>query len=140
MKHFPLVLVVFSLLTAPLGMPVTANAWSGGFHGGPPFPHGSFHGGFHGGPPFPHGHFHDGHFHNGGCCFFGGFAAGVFTGAVVGAAVAPAYAYPAPVYPYPAPAYAPPPPPTYWYYCRSLEAYYPYVPSCPEPWVPVLAQ
>ena len=134
MKHILAALVVFSLVTAPLVMPTTANAWNGGFHGRPPFPHGQFHGGS------PHGHFHSGHFHNGGCCFFGGFAAGVFTGAVVGAALAPAYAYPAaPVYAYPAPVYAPPPP-TYWYYCRSLGAYYPYVPNCPEPWVPVLAQ
>jgi hypothetical protein len=36
--------------------------------------------------------------------------------------------------------YAAPPPPVYWYYCRSLGAYYPYVPSCPEAWVPVPAQ
>ena len=25
----------------------------------------------------------------------------------------------------------------YWYYCESAEAYYPRVPSCPEPWVKV---
>jgi len=25
----------------------------------------------------------------------------------------------------------------YWYYCQSAGAYYPAVPSCPEPWVPV---
>jgi len=31
-------------------------------------------------------------------------------------------------------------PPVYWYYCRSYGAYYPSVPSCPEPWVPVPAQ
>lgn len=47
--------------------------------------------------------------------------------------------------------YYPPPPvvvqeppvyvqrPVYWYYCRSAQAYYPYVSSCPEPWVPVPA-
>jgi hypothetical protein len=46
--------------------------------------------------------------------------------------------------------YAPPPaveaPPVYvepgsayWYYCPSAGAYYPSVPSCPEPWVPVPA-
>ena len=29
-----------------------------------------------------------------------------------------------------------PAPPTYWY-CPSAGAYYPDVPSCPEPWVPV---
>src|SRR5262249_24509765 len=110
MKHILLALVVFSLATAPLALPATANAWNGGFHGG---------------PPCLQGHFPDGHFHHDGCCFLGGFAAGVFTGAVLGAAFAPAYAYPAPVYAYPAPVYAAPPPPTYWYYCRSLGAYYP---------------
>lgn len=53
----------------------------------------------------------------------------------------PYWAYP------PAPpviAQAPPvyvePAPTYWYYCSSLGAYYPYVASCPEPWVQVLAR
>src|SRR6266536_3004656 len=40
-------------------------------------------------------------------------------------------AYPAPGYGYIAP------PPTYWYFCPSYGAYYPDVPSCPEPWVPV---
>jgi hypothetical protein len=63
-------------VAAPLVIPVTANAWDGGFHRG--------------GHPF-----HPGHFHHGGCCFFGGFAAGVLTGAVLGSAVAPVYAYPA---------------------------------------------
>lgn len=67
------------------------------------------------------------------------------------------YFYPAPVYPYPDP-YTPPvvvvnqqpapapvtaqaqPPLQYWYYCDSLKAYYPYVPSCPETWRTVPAQ
>ncbi len=53
-----------------------------------------------------------------------------------------------PVYPYwnyPAWSYAPPmvvePPvyiqqqPTYWYYCPSANAYYPYVQTCPESWI-----
>jgi hypothetical protein len=39
-----------------------------------------------------------------------------------------------------APAFVYAAPPAYWYYCRSYGAYYPYVPSCPEPWVPVPAQ
>jgi len=29
--------------------------------------------------------------------------------------------------------------PTYWYYCPSAEAYYPYVTYCPDAWVPVPA-
>jgi hypothetical protein len=57
------------------------------------------------------------------------------------------YFYDAPVYPYPlfvadyywdaqpavAPAYAP----GYWYWCSAAGAYYPYVQSCPVPWMPV---
>ena len=42
---------------------------------------------------------------------------------------------------YPAPGYAyTPPPPAYWYFCPSYGAYYPHVPRCPAPWVPVLAR
>jgi len=48
----------------------------------------------------------------------------------------PYYYSPAYVYP-PAYAYAAP---DYWYYCPSYGAYYPNVPSCPVPWVPVPAQ
>ena len=53
----------------------------------------------------------------------------------------PWWAYPAPV----SPVVVEPPvyvqkSPAYWYYCPSLQAYYPYVASCPEPWVPVPAQ
>jgi len=29
--------------------------------------------------------------------------------------------------------------PDYWYYCQSAGAYYPYVGTCPEGWVPVPA-
>ena len=36
---------------------------------------------------------------------------------------------------------SPPSPPTqtssYWYFCPTARAYYPYVQSCPEPWLPV---
>lgn len=35
---------------------------------------------------------------------------------------------------------APPPQPSYWYYCRSSNAYYPYVKDCPEGWEQVLPQ
>jgi hypothetical protein len=84
-----------------------------GFHGG-----GGFHGGFQGHPGF-HGHsgFHHG-FHGHG-----------FVG------VAPFYWW-GPGY-----AYAPydPATPGYWYYCPSAQAYYPYVQTCPESWVPVPA-
>ena len=70
---------------------------------------------------------------------------GVFVGVapfVVGGAIAygapyyydPGYAYADPGYAYSAPA------PSYWYYCPSAGGYYPDVPSCPEPWVPVPTQ
>lgn len=49
--------------------------------------------------------------------------------------VAPFFAAPFVV----APAFLYAPPPVYWYYCPSYGAYYPYVPSCPEPWVPIPA-
>jgi hypothetical protein len=82
---------------------------------------------------------------------------------VVGPATGAAlwYSYANPVYPYPDP-YAPPttvvidtpaapPPVTYqaaplpaqpanWYYCESRQNYYPYVPTCPEPWKSVPAK
>jgi hypothetical protein len=48
--------------------------------------------------------------------------------------------YPAAVYPYPDP-YVPPAvaqaPSAAWYYCRSQNAYYPYITTCPEGWQPV---
>jgi hypothetical protein len=73
--------------------------------------------------------------------FHRGGHARVFVG-VTPFVVGPAYAYgwaPAPVEPYAPPAYAAPPP-SYWYYCPSAGAYYPDVPACPEPWVPVPSQ
>jgi Spy/CpxP family protein refolding chaperone len=44
---------------------------------------------------------------------------------------------PPPAFAPPPPVYDVPPPQTFWYYCQSLGAYYPYTPSCPEPWVVV---
>ena len=51
----------------------------------------------------------------------------------------PYYAYPpAAVIIEPPPVYVEPPPPTaYCYYCSSAQAYYPTVPTCPEPWIKV---
>ncbi len=55
------------------------------------------------------------------------------------------YSYPAAVYPYPDP-YVPPmvvtqgPASQYWYYCASVNAYYPYVAGCPEGWKQVVPQ
>jgi len=86
------------------------------------------------------GGFHHG-FHHGRCCFFGGFALGLGVGALATAPLwypAYAYSYPYPVYAAPpAPTY-PAPPPSYWYYCRNPEGYYPYVPQCPGGWMTVV--
>lgn len=61
-----------------------------------------------------------------------------FVGAVAVAPLlmaAPRYYYSQP------PVYvAPPPRPAYWYYCPALNAYYPYVQECPDPWQPVVPQ
>jgi hypothetical protein len=118
------------------------NGGHGGFSGGHSVSgaHSSGHSGWapHGGGWAPHGggwgggwHHHD-HDH-----FFGGWSIG--------------FGWPywdpwwnwdypyyyAPTYPaYVAPN-AVPLPPSYWYYCPSARAYYPYVSQCPEPWVPV---
>src|SRR5262245_46705486 len=71
------------------------------------------------------------------------------------------YPYPYYPYPYPYPAYPPayvpppvaepqsyiqqvpaiesaPPAPSYWYYCESAKAYYPYVKECPDGWMTVV--
>ena len=53
------------------------------------------------------------------------------------------YFYPAPVYPYPDPATPPTvvtQEPQYWYYCASVQTYYPYVITCPEGWMQVVPQ
>ena len=95
------------------------------------------HGGFQGHHvAVPRQHFVAGHqqFHRGG---YGRVFVGV-TPFVVG----PAYAYgwaSAPVEPYEPPVYTAPPP-SYWYYCQSAGGYYPDVPACAEPWVPVPTQ
>ena len=85
------------------------------------------HDGFHGAPPFPG---HPGAFEHHGPDGHREFHRDVHGRIVIG--VGPWF-YWAP------PAYAYAPAPTYWYYCPSAGAYYPYVASCPEPWVPVLA-
>jgi hypothetical protein len=64
----------------------------------------------------------------------------VFIGAAPLFLWGPSYIYtPPPVVAAP-PVYVQPESNGYWYYCRSAGAYYPYVPTCPEPWVPVPAR
>lgn len=102
-----------------------------------------------------HGHFHG---HGGGRFVVGfGFGVGPWWGPYPwgGYPYYPYYPYPYPPYAYgqpsavmqeppvyvqqqPAPARpAAPTPQNYWYYCPSMSAYYPSVPSCAEPWVKV---
>ena len=87
------------------------------------------HRGFQGQPAFQGRQGFEGHreFHQGG-------RGRVFVG-VAPLFVGPAYAYDPGDVDSP-PAYSAPAPPAYWY-CPSAGAYYPDVPSCPEPWVPV---
>lgn len=99
--------------------PAVAMRGGGQFHGG----------GGHG--HFAHRHFGHRHF---------GVRTHVFLG------FGPAFWWP-PAYPWyaepvavPYPVYAEPtvPATTYWYYCPSARAYYPAVPTCPEPWLTVV--
>jgi len=79
---------------------------------------------------------------------------GVRTRVFVGVGAGPAFWWgpPYPYWGYYPPAYYYPPPPvvvqappvyveqptqSYWYYCRSANAYYPNVQSCPEAWLKV---
>jgi len=124
-----LVKALVVLLAALLSVPALAGrVGSGGRSGG--FSHSGAH--FSGGRHFaPGGHFVGGH-------FFRPRHVAVFLGVGI-----PFYAYyPPPLpyyYDYP-PAYYPqvaPPQQGYWYFCRSANAYYPYVQQCPEGWQPV---
>jgi len=134
--------VVLGLTTgaqaAPVGGHSAGVAGHPGFSGHGPAGHPGL-GGVQGGPPraaaFPghpgefHGHqdFHDhAHFHG---HAFVGVAPFVF---------APGFVYEPPVVIPPQPEYVPGSD-GYWYYCQSAGAYYPNVPSCPEPWIPVPA-
>jgi len=114
-----------------------AAAGAHGFAGGQPAAHAAGHGGFQGHlAAAPRQHFVAGHQQ-----FYRGGYGRVFVG-VAPFVVGPAYAYgwaSAPVQPYEAPVYTAPPP-SYWYYCPSAGGYYPDVPACPEPWVPVPSQ
>jgi len=121
-----------------------AAAGGHGLAGGQPAAHAAGRGGFQGHPgaspgrPFVFGHQQ---FHRGGREFHRGDRGRVFVG-VTPFFVGPAYAYgyaAAPVESYEPPVYTVPPPP-YWYYCQSAGGYYPDVPACAEPWVPVPTQ
>lgn len=129
MKRLSAILaIVLSLVLggAAVGQAAGRGGHGGGSHGGGGVHGGGFHGGhgggFHGHPGAFHGHPH--------------FRGRGFIG------VAPFYWGPGYVYPpvvEAPPVYTQPTTGGYWYYCQSAGAYYPTVPSCPEPWVPVPA-
>jgi hypothetical protein len=75
-----------------------------------------------------HGHGFHGHRHH----HHHGFHGRAFIG------VSPFFGAPGYIYA-PPPVYVTPRPPGYWYFCRSAQAYYPYVTACPEGWIPVPA-
>jgi len=123
--------MLFGALTASGAL---AGRGGGGHSGG--------HGGGHGGG-------HSGHFAShfvGGSHFSPQFRTSVFIGATLAAPFY--YYYPPPYYYYPDPAVGPsaptyveqysgqiaPPQSSYWYYCSSSNAYYPYVRDCPGGW------
>jgi hypothetical protein len=114
-----------------LGLTTAAQAAPGPGHGAGPAMHPGF-GGPHRAAGFPdrpgefHGHpgeFHDHRFH--GRAFVG----------VAPFVYAPGFIYEPPVVAAP-PEYVPGAD-GYWYYCQSAGGYYPTVPSCAEPWIPV---
>src|SRR5262245_16948488 len=114
--------VVLGLTGAAQAAPVGGHGAGPAGHSGFAGPHGGPHraGDFHGHPGFhDHPRFH-GH-------AFVGVAPFVY---------APGFIYEPPVVVAPQPEYVPGSD-GYWYYCQSAGAYYPNVPSCPEPWVPV---
>jgi len=89
----------------------------------------SAHPGAHGGRPAGRGH------------YVPRFRPGVFIGAPL------LYYYPAPIMAPTAPTYieqypgqSAPDQSSYWFYCASLNGYYPYVSDCPEGWQPVAPQ
>ena len=114
--------LILAAATPGIALAAAGGHGGGGFHGGS-----SAHSGFRGhvGHPGFVGHpghrfvGHHGFFRGGGFVVVPGF--GFYGG------------YPYPYYDGTA-AY-----PDYWYYCQSAGGYYPYVSTCPEPWVPVPA-
>jgi hypothetical protein len=143
--------VLIAAVAALLGTAIASDAFaagsgrSGGRGGGHPGSRGGAHPGGHAAHPGVHRY-------PGGSYFVPRYRAGVFIGAPL---FAPFYYYPPPPpYYYPAPIMAPtepiyieqypgqtgPDPASYWYFCASANAYYPYVGECPEGWQPVSPQ
>ena len=111
-----------------------AQSHMGGGHRGGAHSGGT-HAGSHAGSQPGVAHFHGAaiHAHRGGFAHNGHFVHGVHGGVArvwwVSGGVWYPYSYP---YAYSNPGYA-----SVWYYCESARAYYPYVPVCPEGFVPI---
>ncbi len=88
------------------------------------------------------GHRNYGHHHHDS----GRWVAPLIIGGAIGYAISESnrqrvYVAPTPIYvtpPPPPPVYVEPARSSYWYYCPTSEAYYPYVGSCAAPWVRVI--
>ena len=136
------IFAVLALLLAATAPSEAGSRGGQGFagHGGG---HGfAGHGGGHGSAGHGFSGHHGGSFHHG---FRGRAFIGVAPFFAAPLLVGPAYPYWWGSYAYSPPVYAPPPvysapPAQYWYYCPRAGGYYPSVPSCPEPWIPVPAQ
>jgi len=132
-RIFSGVAAVMAALALAVATPAGAVAAPGGASGHPLGGHPGFtghpgHGAFGGHPDGHHGLAGHPHQHR-----FVGHPGFIRHRGFVG--VGPGFAF-WPAYPYdPGPAVYP----EYWYYCPSAEAYYPYVETCPEAWVPVPA-
>jgi hypothetical protein len=122
-RSVAVVAVVIVLATAPSSFaaaPGSSGGHSGGSLGGHSDGHFEGHGGFEGHHGSEHhGDFDRGHHDRGGIIGY-------------------PYYWGAPYYS-DDPSYSAPTQQSYWYYCTSYGAYYPYVGSCPEAWVPVPA-
>ena len=124
---------IAALLVVVLGFATAGEAAGRGGHAGGPAVHGGA-GGWRGAAGGVPGHGGDFHGHPG--AFHDHFRGRTFIG-VAPFVWAPGYVYAPPVVEAP-PVYGPDPS-GYWYYCPSAGAYYPTVPACSEPWVPVPA-
>ena len=82
-----------------------------------------------------YGHYRGHHNHNSALWWGVGIGAGL--GILGGVLAARPYYSGVPIYPTYGPGVVPHPYGATWLYCPAAGAYYPYVPSCPMPWVPV---
>jgi hypothetical protein len=122
MRRSVIVLLILALLVTWAGF-----AAAGGRHYG--YGSSRHYGGYGGYRGYGHHHHHNG-------ALWWGLGLGAGLGILGTLAARPYYSAP-PAYPFYAPVMVPQPYRAMWYYCPAYQAYYPYVPSCPMPWVQV---